>query len=176
VSLAPRDDKPLLLALLNTTPTVDGQRRDLLADDDAARRWLADQVGEPPADTDLDRLRETRGTLQRVVLDEADPRELAPVLADVVSRPAMGEHGVTWRFEAPPSVELPARAVLAWDAVNRTAPGRLRHCDNPDCSLFLIDRSTSGNARWCSMSTCGNRMKARRHHRRSRTGRDDADV
>jgi predicted RNA-binding Zn ribbon-like protein len=47
-------------------------------------------------------------------------------------------------------------------------PGRLRPCANPECRLFLLDESRSGTARWCSMATCGNRLKARRHHARGK--------
>jgi predicted RNA-binding Zn ribbon-like protein len=46
---------------------------------------------------------------------------------------------------------------------------RLRPCANPECRLFLIDRSKPNTASWCSMAICGNRMKARRHYRRART-------
>ena len=61
------------------------------------------------------------------------------------------------------------RAVLAWDALRVSSPGRLRPCANTECRLFLIDRSKPNTARWCSMAICGNRMKARRHYRRART-------
>jgi len=61
-----------------------------------------------------------------------------------------------------------ALAALAWDELRVESPGRLRSCANPECRLFLIDHSKPNNARWCSMATCGNRMKARRHYRRSR--------
>jgi predicted RNA-binding Zn ribbon-like protein len=47
-------------------------------------------------------------------------------------------------------------------------PGRLRPCANDECRLFLIDRSKSNLARWCSMAVCGNRLKARRHYERAR--------
>ncbi|MEV6129094.1 CGNR zinc finger domain-containing protein [Streptomyces violaceusniger] len=47
-------------------------------------------------------------------------------------------------------------------------PGRLRPCENPACRLFLLDRSRANTARWCSMKTCGNRLKARRHQARAR--------
>jgi hypothetical protein len=52
--------------------------------------------------------------------------------------------------------------------LRRSARGRLRACANLDCTLFLLDRSHADRARWCSMAICGNRMKARRHHRRTR--------
>jgi hypothetical protein len=38
-----------------------------------------------------------------------------------------------------------------------------------ECRLFLLDRSRANKARWCSMATRGNRLKARRHYERTRT-------
>jgi predicted RNA-binding Zn ribbon-like protein len=81
----------------------------------------------------------------------------------------MSDAGIEWQLRAPAERRAAVRAVLAWDAVRRNRPGRLRPCENPECALFLIDRSKPNNARWCSMATCGNRLKARRHHERTRT-------
>ncbi|MBF6330254.1 CGNR zinc finger domain-containing protein [Nocardia transvalensis] len=36
------------------------------------------------------------------------------------------------------------------------------------CSWMYLDPSPSGRRRWCSMATCGNRAKARRHYDRAR--------
>ncbi|WP_245997945.1 CGNR zinc finger domain-containing protein [Nocardia pseudobrasiliensis] len=33
---------------------------------------------------------------------------------------------------------------------------------------MYLDPSPSGRRRWCSMATCGNRAKARRHYDRAR--------
>ncbi|MZD06461.1 hypothetical protein GTW43_15345, partial [Streptomyces sp. SID5785] len=75
--------------------------------------------------------------------------------------------GISWELAAPADHALGARAAVAWDALQRSAPGRIRSCENTDeCSLFLIDHSKSNSARWCSMAGCGNRMKARRHYER----------
>ena len=93
---------------------------------------------------------------------------LAPHLDKVSYRPVTSDDGVDWRLDAPAHRAVAARAVLAWDALNRTRPGRLRPCENPDCALFLIDHSKPNKARWCSMAVCGNRMKARRHYERTR--------
>ncbi|MGY2060258.1 CGNR zinc finger domain-containing protein, partial [Nocardia gipuzkoensis] len=76
--------------------------------------------------------------------------------------------GITWILELPEGRSAAARAVLAWDALRLSHPGRLRPCANSDCRLFLIDHTKSNSARWCSMAVCGNRMKARRHYQRSR--------
>jgi predicted RNA-binding Zn ribbon-like protein len=47
---------------------------------------------------------------------------------------------------------------------------RVRICGAADCGLRFLDRSPAGNRRWCSMTRCGNRMKARLHQERTRRG------
>jgi CGNR zinc finger/Putative stress-induced transcription regulator len=137
------DWQAVLLDLLNTTPVIDGQAVDQLADMAAARAWLrAHAAGRGE---DVDAVRTLRDDLQRVVRMDADASVLRRYLSEV-------------------------HVVLAWGELERDMPGRLRPCANDECRLFLIDRSRAGTARWCSMSGCGNRMKARRHY--SRTRRD----
>ena len=151
-----------LLDLLNTTPVIDGQILDQLADAAAARTWLrAHGAGGGEA---LDVVRTVRDDLQRVVRMEADASVLRRYLTDVRQVPDIGPDGVAWSLEA----DWPAHLVLAWGDLERDMPGRLRPCENDECRLFLIDHSRAGTARWCSMSGCGNRMKARRHYSRSR--------
>lgn len=45
---------------------------------------------------------------------------------------------------------------------------RVRICASPTCSARFYDRSPAGARRWCSMQTCGNQDKARRHRARRR--------
>ncbi len=48
-------------------------------------------------------------------------------------------------------------------------PGRLarvRVCEGEGCGWLFVDDSRSARRRWCSMSDCGNRAKARAHYRR----------
>ncbi len=47
-------------------------------------------------------------------------------------------------------------------------PDRLRVCANDSCRWVFFDTSPTGRRRWCDMSTCGNRAKARRHRARAR--------
>ncbi len=46
--------------------------------------------------------------------------------------------------------------------------GRIRECASADCTWLFIDESRNRSRRWCEMSACGNRSKARRHYQRSR--------
>lgn len=146
-------DDVLLLTLLNSTPVIDGVRTDTLA-----------LESDNP-----ELLRAGRDVLQDVVRGTRPASALNPFLRDVTVRPSIAEGRLTWTVEASPARALLIRAIEAWDELERSRPGRLRPCANDECALFLLDRSKSNSARWCSMSTCGNRLKARRHHQRKTT-------
>ena len=67
-----------------------------------------------------------------------------------------------------------ALGTLALDAatvLGTAERDRLRICAADDCSARFYDRSPAGRRRWCSMSTCGNTAKARRHRARQQAGR-----
>jgi predicted RNA-binding Zn ribbon-like protein len=72
-----------------------------------------------------------------------------------------------WRMEGGP-LEAPlwplARA--AAELLARTPPAPLRECAGAQCTWLFLDVSRSGSRRWCSMTSCGNREKARRHYHR----------
>jgi predicted RNA-binding Zn ribbon-like protein len=160
------DDEALLLDLLNTTPVVDGFPRDDLADSKAARAWMRER-GIASTKAELAALLDARSILQRVVRGEASAAAAFQKFLDNVRlRPTAGRDGVAWHLAFENGTKGAVRAVLAWDALRISSPGRLRPCANTECRLFLIDRSKPNNARWCSMAICGNRMKARRHYRR----------
>jgi hypothetical protein len=157
------DWQAVLVELLNTTPVVDGLGTDLLADDGAARAWLRRHGGD--GEDDLHGLRAVRRDLQRVVRGDVSAHVLNRYVASVRRAPVVEPGGLDWTFDGP--IEWPARVVLAWGDVQNERPGRLRPCANDECHLFLLDRSRGGTGRWCSMSGCGNRMKARRHYDRA---------
>ncbi|WP_410594010.1 CGNR zinc finger domain-containing protein [Amycolatopsis sp. lyj-23] len=164
-------DETLLLDLLNTTPVRDGRVEDDLADPRAGRDWLAAH-GQPATDDEHRALLEARPVLQAVVRGGDSPAAAARFVDGVGYRPVFGDDGVEWVLDVPPGRSAAARAVLAWDALAKSSPGRLRPCANPECRLFLIDHSKPNSARWCSMALCGNRMKARRHYQRTRIAAD----
>jgi predicted RNA-binding Zn ribbon-like protein len=49
--------------------------------------------------------------------------------------------------------------------------GCIRECASETCSWLFMDCSRNQRRRWCDMSTCGNRAKARRHYRRRQKAR-----
>ncbi|MDX6667656.1 MAG: hypothetical protein QOK04_1036 [Solirubrobacteraceae bacterium] len=75
--------------------------------------------------------------------------------------------------ERPPG-DSPRRALgtIALDAANMLGlpeqRARVRICASDTCSARFFDRSNAGRRRWCSMQSCGNAAKARRHRSRVR--------
>lgn len=76
--------------------------------------------------------------------------------------------------EAGGAVSLQGATALS--ALSLLAPEkaeRIRICGN--CGWLFLDRSRNGSRRWCDMTVCGNRQKARRHYsRRTPLGQGEA--
>ncbi|WP_341716374.1 CGNR zinc finger domain-containing protein [Micromonospora sp. FIMYZ51] len=166
--MAVSTDEDLLLFILNSTPVVDGEPRDLLADPTSACSTLR-EFGGTGTREEWEAVRSARPLLQGVARAELTADSLAPLLADAVQIPHLTATRLDWSLTAPPDQQCVVRAVIAWAGLRETAPDRLRPCANDECRRFLVDRSRANTARWCSMATCGNRLKARRHYRRART-------
>jgi predicted RNA-binding Zn ribbon-like protein len=72
------------------------------------------------------------------------------------------------------AADSPRRALgmIALDAAQMLGTAaerdRIRVCESDTCSARFYDRSPAGRRRWCSMQTCGNAAKARRHRARRR--------
>lgn len=73
------------------------------------------------------------------------------------------------------AADSPRRALgmVALDAAQMLGTAqrsRIRICASETCSGRFFDRSPAGKRRWCSMRTCGNVTKARRHRERQKAG------
>jgi predicted RNA-binding Zn ribbon-like protein len=98
---------------------------------------------------------------------EALAREHAE--ATGAARLATAEDG-SWRLRWPADDPRAVRFAVAVDAVallgDPARLARVHRCPGPDCGWLFLD--TSGRRRWCSMSTCGSRVKMRRLYERRR--------
>ena len=116
------------------------------------RTFSALAAGAPGTDADLEWINGALGTaLSRRRLEHA---------------PA----GFSWTWSGAGPDDLRA---LLWPIVESAATllgsedaDRIRACDADDCDWLFLDRSRNGRRKWCSMKSCGNRAKARRHYRR----------
>ncbi|MFI0898899.1 CGNR zinc finger domain-containing protein [Streptomyces sp. NPDC020983] len=96
-----------------------------------------------------------------------EPRDVRTLNAAAAAGHAKAvlEHGrAAWRLTAAAPV-ADALGVLATDAVHVLGGpdrGRVKNCEGPGCAGLFLDTSRAANRRWCSMNTCGNRVKKSR--------------
>jgi predicted RNA-binding Zn ribbon-like protein len=102
---------------------------------------------------------------------ESDLERLNAALPEALSRLRLGSRGGelfwTWATADDP-LEAPLWPVLRSAAEILTSEDRqqVRECAGTACTWLFLDRSRNRSRRWCSMESCGNRAKARRHYRR----------
>ncbi len=106
----------------------------------------------------------------------ADLRALNRALAAAPARSTIAERGVRYAWQvASRSVAATAPQLLApvlWSAADLLVGARrgsVRQCANDSCRWLFLDDSRNGSRRWCAMSSCGNRAKARRHYLKHRS-------
>ena len=128
------------------------------------RLFLALAIGDPVQPADLAALnRAFAEALAHARIAESSPQ------ARVAAPPTGSRFRWTWT-DNPLSLALPLWPVARSAAELLTSPvlSALRLCASDRCDWLFLDTSRNGSRRWCSMRTCGNRAKARRHHARVR--------
>ena len=142
------------------------------------RLFLALADGDPVPQEDLAALnRALAEALAQARIAEASPDESAGAADSRVTVRA-DDDGVTrsaerfaWTWaDEPVHLDMPLWPVArsAADLLTSSELSALRVCASESCAWLFLDTSRNGSRRWCSMRTCGNRAKARRHHARVR--------
>jgi predicted RNA-binding Zn ribbon-like protein len=79
--------------------------------------------------------------------------------------------GYRWQWKAEEAEMLEQMLwPIALSAAELLTSDRLRlvrQCAADDCAWLFLDESRNRSRRWCDMSVCGNRQKARRHYLRA---------
>ena len=117
-----------------------------------AHSFLATQQQEPGTQTVLDAFNHA------LAESSLEPRLVA------------AETGAAWTWVGDPEAldSLLSPILLSALKVMLGAEGRpdVRQCAAPGCRLFFVDRTANQRRRWCSMKTCGNRVKTQSYYRR----------
>ena len=100
-------------------------------------------------------------------------RKLAEAMTHARIEPL--QDGFAWRWEESHALDrmLWPIARSAADLLTSRELGRVKTCGSDDCGWLFLDTSRNGSRRWCDMSDCGNRAKARRHYHRVKKGQID---
>lgn len=177
---SPRETLPSYEALLAFT------RQSASLPDEHLARLSTVAAGSPAAvEAALARAIRLREVIYRIFVALADERPVAaPDLAAlngalgealaharVVPRALDPDRQFTWTWAGEPvSLDGPLWPIVRSAADLLTSPqlAALRVCASESCAWLFLDTSRNGSRRWCSMRTCGNRAKARRHHARIR--------
>ena len=167
----------LCLDFLNTAdwgPNGSVVHEKLVQDSDVAA-WC-DAAGLTDVDPKVDSLPELlafRAALRDAFLavlagDVADVGALNSTLASLPDVAVRGSrHGaavLSLYTSLRQAIAVSAVAILCQPSEGR----RVKMCPGDRCGWLFVDESRTGTRQWCSMETCGNRAKARRHYLRNR--------
>ncbi|HTZ55681.1 MAG TPA: CGNR zinc finger domain-containing protein [Candidatus Acidoferrum sp.] len=171
----------LIRSFVNSIDLERPETLDALADLGAARLWLADAGLDPAglAPAALPDLRRLRETLRSVLLahngegdEQATWRQLvsqfSAVRLDVRFAAVPGEVELEPSVPAGGEALRGALAAAVYDAVRDGTWRRLKACRKHSCLYAFYDKTKNGSGTWCSMDTCGNRVKAQRRRARER--------
>jgi predicted RNA-binding Zn ribbon-like protein len=116
------------------------------------RTFMAEILGANPSSADLE-------VVQSAAREAGSHRVLA--------RTPDGYH-LAWPKTSDPGRVIWPVAIDAVDLLLSVELARVKRCASEDCNWLFRDASKNRSRRWCEMSACGNRAKARRYQERHR--------
>lgn len=185
----------LCLDFINTEGRVRNGPPDRLDDLGVFVQWAADEgmieadsssklLQSMPEGAVRDRFlaaaRDFREALYRIFAAAIEGTAPKPADIAILNRrlaPAMQSLSLTWEegkflLGAPepetPDDLLSQIASSAAHLVRSDKLERVKECSSDTCASLFIDESKNRSRRWCDMSDCGNKAKARRFYRRSK--------
>jgi predicted RNA-binding Zn ribbon-like protein len=182
------EDKPAPMPLLRVQAFVNtldvDQGTDLLRDHDAAIAWLADvglvAPGTDVSDERLELALEVREAIRSLLRRNGGSGELDGEQLHTLRRLAEG-YRPSVDVEPDGTVSLAAAGdgadlcdgllgllLTIRDAQADGTWSRLKLCANPECDWAFYDRSRNRQGSWCTMASCGNRIKNRHFRARRR--------
>lgn len=150
---------------------------------DAMATRLLEQAALRPREAvaTLQQAKDVREAIYRLFLaigEEAAPAEedlqaLNTALGGTMAHARIVPHsdGYSWGWEGDELVfDRPLWSVVrsAADLLTGAELQAVRVCAAEDCGWLFLDTSKNGTRRWCSMKSCGNRAKARRHYKKEK--------
>ena len=175
----------LALDFINSEYGVGAAHQDYFVDDAAVLTWLklanvAPQAVESAPKGLLTLARQLRANARSLInaAKQGVPADAAAVNHILQAGHAAGElqwdsQDKTFRVvahrrdqDAASLLEPVAQAVVT--LLTNTRLDLIRECGAHDCTLLFHDKTKSHRRRWCSMATCGNRMKVAAFRSRSK--------
>lgn len=179
----------LIQALVNTQYGKGRHAHTEMAHPEHLRQWLVQHQllneGIPVTDGDFRRILQLREGL-RSLIRANNEGELQAASIELLNHLA-GNAPLTVHFGPDGSAMLQAdvngvdgviaRLVgIVFTAITEGNWTRLKACRNERCQKAFYDTSKNHSGVWCSMATCGSRLKARTYRQRGGTGRGERET
>ncbi|MGP9634632.1 CGNR zinc finger domain-containing protein [Halomonas sp. AOP43-A1-21] len=177
----------LAIDFINTQFGVGEEHQECLTDSSSVITWLQ-QAGvlseyresPPPGLAHL--ARELRDNMRELLISAQQGRSADPAVINHVLERGCPLEKIEWQpAEAAFQKKTYRRNLesesllqpVAWALVQLLTEEDVqlvKECEASDCILLFHDQTKSHRRRWCSMASCGNRMKAAAHRARKKTG------
>jgi len=173
----------LALDFINTQFGVGADRHECLKDDRSVVEWLQ-QAGVLNETLDalptglMELARALREEMRELIVSARDGRGAASTIVNQVLERGRPIERLEWepvdavfqrqtyrRDQAGESLLQPVAQALA-ELLTEEDLQLVKECQASDCVLLFHDQTKSHRRRWCSMASCGNRMKAAAHRAR----------
>ncbi|HNB24918.1 MAG TPA: CGNR zinc finger domain-containing protein [Candidatus Melainabacteria bacterium] len=166
--------------LVNTESAAASGTTDLLASQEALSDWFEEAgiaCGIQCSDKDLEETRELRSAMRRIFDRVQESKSAAPGDLDLLNRRSnemvrlLSAANNNFKISVRLNSSTDILAMLASQCCELLASNRLgsiRKCASTKCTYYFFDTSKNQQRQWCSMETCGNRHKMRKHYDRSR--------
>jgi len=173
----------LALDFINTEYGVEPRHCDCFDSDHSVVEWLRlagvlpDDCSSAPAGL-VELARALRDHAKAVILAAKTGRSADPAVINQILEAGRPRKELEWdtasktfkivshrnNMNAASLLEPVAQALV--DLLSNENLQLVRECEAHDCTLFFHDLTKSHRRRWCSMASCGNRMKAAAHRAR----------
>ena len=159
-----------------------GQRVEILSEELALRLIKRGRANSLAADSAYDAILEFRETLFRLLAASLanepplaqDMSRLNHAIENAASQYVVEPADTGYQWRLPDRLDGMLWSVI-WPAADLLTSDQLSNvkmCEADGCGWLFLDTSRNQSRRWCSMESCGNRAKAKRHYKKTRSERN----
>ncbi|HEY3195458.1 MAG TPA: CGNR zinc finger domain-containing protein [Candidatus Dormibacteraeota bacterium] len=169
----------LIQGFVNTVDLQEGPEE--LSDPDALGAWLVAQrlmaPGNPVGPADLQHAIGVREAIRNIIGANSGGTIYPVALATLNQAASASRLRARFAADGRPRLEPEAGGVdgamgrivaAVFAAMADDGWTQLKLCASPTCRWAFFDKSRNHSSRWCDMSSCGNRQKAKRFRQRSK--------
>lgn len=186
----------LYLDFINTRLMRGGRPVDLLGEKKDFLAWAAaaglisvtagEKMVESLTEGEFKKIKTFRDILSKMTEEIIDGKEIRPEFIAAINQQLRHKKGfeliekkdgrLRRKFIADYARPIQLLAPVAEKAaqmITEEDPKYLKKCESDRCILYFYDSTKNHSRRWCSMSSCGNRAKARAFYRRKKRAGTD---